>query len=474
MDAGSPEGNKARGDRIAVLGGSKGGELSLLAAATFPDLVGPVVAYTPSSVVWAGIDFSQPRASTRSSWSLAGEPLPCVPYPAGVGPSSSERGLSVLPIYDRGLENAAAVAQAAIRIERATGPVLVISGGDDRMWPAERMCVMVVDRARRAGRETLVRHLNFPEAGHVLTPYQAPASSAAMPMPFDLGGSPSECEKCPRGRVARSRPPSSTARRYRCRLTSAAARGGRRDHQAAASDAPTWADSDSGMTHAAPRFWMHSAMPTRVVNVGAGAGAYEPVGRFLIAVEPSRHMIRQRSSKASLVVQASAEALPFRAEAFDAALAVLTLHHWTDWRCGLDEMKRVANRLVVLTIEPTELGNFWLTEVYFPEIVALDRGRCPSTAEIEHHLGDCRVDRIAIPHDCSDGFLGAFWRRPEAYLDPKVRAGMSGFTLLDPNIVARGVAQLESDLETGAWERRFGHIRSLDALDVCYRLVVTD
>ena len=180
----------ARGDRIAVLGGSKGGELSLLAAATFPDLVGPVVAYTPSSVVWAGIDFSQPRGSTRSSWSLAGEPLPCVPYPASVRPSSSERGLSVLPIYDRGLENAAAVAQAAIQIERATGPVLVISGGDDRMWPAERMCVMVVDRARRAGRETLVRHLNFPEAGHVLTPYEAPASSPVMPMQFDLGGSP--------------------------------------------------------------------------------------------------------------------------------------------------------------------------------------------------------------------------------------------------------------------------------------------
>jgi len=264
-------------------------------------------------------------------------------------------------------------------------------------------------------------------------------------------------------------------------------------HQAAASDPPTCADSDSwddsrvyddigrrytSTRHPDPRIGavILDALgdADSVVNVGAGAGAYEPVGRFLIAVEPSRGMIRQRSSKAALVVQASAEALPFRAEAFDAALAVLTLHHWTDWRCGLDEMKRVANRLVVLTIEPTELGKFWLTEVYFPEIVALDRSRCPSTAEIEHHLGDCRVDRIAIPHDCSDGFLGAFWRRPESYLDPRVRAGMSGFTLLDPNIVARGVTQLESDLESGAWERRFGHIRSLDALDVCYRLVVTD
>jgi dienelactone hydrolase len=179
----------ARRDRIAVIGASKGGELSLLVAATFPNLVGAVVAYTPSSVVWAGIDFSQPRGSMRSSWSLAGKPLPFVPYPTDAAPSFSPRGTSVLPIYDRGLENTAAVAHATIPIEHATGPVLVISGGDDRMWPAERMCKMVVERARRAGCEALVRHRNFPDAGHVLFPYEAPAQSAAMPMQFDLGGS---------------------------------------------------------------------------------------------------------------------------------------------------------------------------------------------------------------------------------------------------------------------------------------------
>jgi SAM-dependent methyltransferase len=211
-----------------------------------------------------------------------------------------------------------------------------------------------------------------------------------------------------------------------------------------------------------------------VVNVGAGAGAYEPVGRWLVAVEPSWQMIRQRLSGGSLVVQALAEALPFAAGIFDAALAVLTLHHWTDWRCGLGEMKRVADRLVIVTIEPGEVGNFWLTESYFPEIIGLDRGRCPSVDEIVEYLGDCRVDRIAIPHDCTDGFLAAFWRRPEAYLDPSVRAGMSGFALLDQDLVNRGVARLRSDLESGAWERRFGHIRSLDALDVCYRLLVTN
>jgi len=211
-----------------------------------------------------------------------------------------------------------------------------------------------------------------------------------------------------------------------------------------------------------------------VINVGAGAGAYEPVDRRLVAVEPSRHMIGQRSNTGSVVVQALAEALPFGAGTFDAALAVLTVHHWTDWRSGVDEMKRVARRVVIFTAEPRDAANFWLTDAYFPQIVELDRGRYPSTTELVHHIGDCRVERVPIPHDCVDGFLAAFWRRPEAYLDPAVRAGMSGFALLDQRVVDAGVARLEADLESGAWERRFGHIRSLDALDVCYRLVVSN
>jgi len=210
-----------------------------------------------------------------------------------------------------------------------------------------------------------------------------------------------------------------------------------------------------------------------VINVGAGAGAYEPADRLLVSVEPSWQMIRQRSGGDSLVVQAAAEALPFRGRTFDAALAVLTLHHWADWRRGLSEMTRVARRVVIFTIEPRESDKFWLAGTYFPEIVALDRGRFPAVDDIVASLGSCRVDHIAIPHDCVDGFLGAFWRRPEAYLDPRVRAGMSGFALLEPDVVDRGVAQLKSDLESGQWDRRFGHLRSLDALDLCYRIVVT-
>ena len=177
--------------RVALIGGSKGGELAMLVAATFPDLVGPVVAYTPSSVVWAGIDFSVPRRPMRSSWTHAGRPLKFVPYPAGAVASTSSGGWSVLPIYDRGLDNAEAVREASIPVERATGPLLLLSGGDDHMWPAERMCGMVVERMHQHDRADAVRHFNYPDAGHVLMPYPRPIGDAVrLPMTFDLGGSP--------------------------------------------------------------------------------------------------------------------------------------------------------------------------------------------------------------------------------------------------------------------------------------------
>lgn len=179
----------AQDDRLALVGTSKGSELALSIAATLPDLVGPVVAYTPSAVVWPGIDFSQSSGAMQSSWSVNGRPLPFVPYPADVGPSVSDRGMSLLPIYDKGLDNSGAVHEAAIPIERATGPALLVSGGDDRMWPATRMCTMLTERMDRAGRAASVRHLNFPQAGHVLFPYPGPPDEAAVPMRLDLGGS---------------------------------------------------------------------------------------------------------------------------------------------------------------------------------------------------------------------------------------------------------------------------------------------
>lgn len=179
--------------RVGVIGASKGGELALLLAATFPELIGPVVAYTPSSVVWQGIDFRAQQPPMLSSWSVGGRPLPFAALPKGVAPAHSERGLSFLPIYDLGLDDVEADAAAVIPVERAVGPVLLVSGGDDRMWPAERMCRMLVARMHAHGRAHDVAHLSFPDAGHVLFPYDPDAPSPTMPV--DLGGSPAAAQR---------------------------------------------------------------------------------------------------------------------------------------------------------------------------------------------------------------------------------------------------------------------------------------
>ena len=206
-----------------------------------------------------------------------------------------------------------------------------------------------------------------------------------------------------------------------------------------------------------------------VLNVGAGAGSYEPPDREVTALEPSAEMIRQRPEGAAPAVQGSAEALPFDDGAFDAAMAVLTVHHWTDRAGGLREMRRVArDRVVVLTFDPS-CRAAWLLD-YFPEIAAADEAIMPSMDSYADVLGPVDVRSVPVPHDCTDGFLHAFWRRPHAYLDPAVRAGMSSFHALGN--AAPGLARLRADLEDGTWEARHGHLLGREALDVGYRLVV--
>ncbi|HWB30421.1 MAG TPA: class I SAM-dependent methyltransferase [Vicinamibacterales bacterium] len=207
-----------------------------------------------------------------------------------------------------------------------------------------------------------------------------------------------------------------------------------------------------------------------VVNVGAGAGSYEPRDRLVIAVEPSMTMIRQRAPMSAGVVQATADALPFPDATFGAALAILTLHHWSDWRRGLREMARVArDRTILLTWDPSAAG-FWLVEDYFPDILSLDRQIFPSLDAIARELGPLAVSSIPIPGDCIDGFLGAYWKRPHAYLDASVRGAISSFSRV-PN-VEDGVERLERDLQSGAWHRTHGAMLANETLDLGYRLVV--
>jgi SAM-dependent methyltransferase len=206
-----------------------------------------------------------------------------------------------------------------------------------------------------------------------------------------------------------------------------------------------------------------------VLNVGAGTGSYEPVDRLVTAVEPSLEMIRKRSSSAAKVVQASAEHLPFDDDAFDAAMALLTIHHWPDKEAGLREMRRVTRgRIVLLTFDPAQRP--WLTE-YLPELVRLDQEQM-AMADYEKWLGRVQVTPVPVPHDCSDGFLYAYWRRPSAYFDPRIRSGSSAFWAIG-NVEA-GLARLQRDLETGEWERKYAEVLRLDAYDAGYRIVVAE
>ncbi|MCW5834009.1 MAG: class I SAM-dependent methyltransferase [Labilithrix sp.] len=212
-----------------------------------------------------------------------------------------------------------------------------------------------------------------------------------------------------------------------------------------------------------------------VVNVGAGSGSYEPVDLDVTAVEPSAEMIRQRPPGAAPCVQAWAESLPFEDGSFDAALAVLTVHHWSDRARGLREMRRVARRrVVVLTWDPATIDAFWMVTEYLPEIADLDLPRFPTLAELEDALPSARVTRVPIPRDCEDGFLGAFWGRPEAYLDPRVRRGISVFRQLPAAITAPALERLEADLRAGVWDERHAALRGAAELDLGYRLVAAE
>jgi SAM-dependent methyltransferase len=211
---------------------------------------------------------------------------------------------------------------------------------------------------------------------------------------------------------------------------------------------------------------------TSVVNIGAGTGSYEPADRTVVAVEPSEVMIQKRPAGAAPCLQGSAEALPLETASVDAAMTVLSAHHWPDLEGGLREMARVARKRAVLLTWVPDSAPFWLTADYFPEIMAHDRTIFPSSADLttmlERVLGPVQIVPVPIPHDCTDGFLCSYWRRPESYLDDAVRNGMSSFARIDAEA---GLAKLRADLDNGRWAERNGHLLEMDAFDAGYRLV---
>jgi len=212
-----------------------------------------------------------------------------------------------------------------------------------------------------------------------------------------------------------------------------------------------------------------------ILNVGAGAGSYEPPDKYIVAVEPSIAMREQRivNNKVPAII-AKADSLPFDDNSFDAAMAMITVHHWPDMEKGLKELRRVARRqVIVMTFDPEQLGNFWNAE-YFPEVIAVEKARYPTIEFINKSLGgNCKVIPIPITLDCKDGFQEAFYGRPEAFLEDEVRLSQSAWGFISAEKQVEIVERLKIDLENGNWDKRYGHFRTQEYFTCALRLIVS-
>jgi hypothetical protein len=219
---------------------------------------------------------------------------------------------------------------------------------------------------------------------------------------------------------------------------------------------------------------IHAALgdAKHVLNVGAGAGSYEPTDRHVVAVEPSASMRAQRPSTLSKAVDAVAECLPFEDNRFDASMAIFTIHQWPEAAKGLNELRRVTQGPVaILTCDPEAVQSFWLND-YAPQVLAAEAQRYPKISSILSLLrGPSSVAAVPIPYDCSDGFNEAYFGRPERLLEESARLACSAWSFVDSSVAKGYVLALEQDLNTGAWDRRYGHLRSQPHYSGSLRLI---
>jgi SAM-dependent methyltransferase len=211
----------------------------------------------------------------------------------------------------------------------------------------------------------------------------------------------------------------------------------------------------------------------RVLNVGAGTGSYEPTDRYVVPLEPSGVMRAQRPRDLAPALAGSAEAIPFDDGAFDAAMALLTVHHWKDRARSLREIRRVTRGpIVILTFDPAAATDFWMKD-YAPEIAEIERQRYGTIDSITTALGGTpEVMSIDVPRDCTDGFQVAFYARPEAFLDPRVRRSQSAWSFLAPGVEERIVEAIDEDITSGRWDLKYGHLRQQPAIQCKLRLIV--
>jgi SAM-dependent methyltransferase len=210
-----------------------------------------------------------------------------------------------------------------------------------------------------------------------------------------------------------------------------------------------------------------------ILNMGAGPGSYEPQDRYVTSIEPSYRMRSQRPKNIPPAIRGSSDLIPFDDQSFDASMAMITIHHWSDLHQGLRELRRVTrNQILILTFDPDALDTFWNAQ-YFPELIAIEKRRYPSFGQLQKYLGgSVDIEPVSIPLHCTDGFQEAFYGRPECFLDPNIRKSQSAWGFLHPGEEEKLVKRLEDDLNSGAWDQKFGHLRSQDYYIGSLRLLI--
>jgi SAM-dependent methyltransferase len=220
---------------------------------------------------------------------------------------------------------------------------------------------------------------------------------------------------------------------------------------------------------------IHAALAdaATVVNVGAGAGSYEPRDRYVLAIEPSATMRAQRPPERTPAIDASAERLPLDDDSVDAAMAIVTIHHWVDQRRGLRELRRVARGpVIVLTFDVSAYDDYWLVAEYGPELADTERPLFPPVQDVLEMLGGGRIEPVVLPADCADGIVEAYFARPERYLDDAVRSAQSVWRRLPPGVERRIVECLGADLESGRWDEHHPGLRDQAEYASSLRLLV--
>ncbi|MDP4149938.1 MAG: class I SAM-dependent methyltransferase [Bacteroidota bacterium] len=223
--------------------------------------------------------------------------------------------------------------------------------------------------------------------------------------------------------------------------------------------------------------YVHKALSgaRTVLNVGAGAGSYEPEGKYIVAVEPSVTMRQQRMAAGKApAINAKADNLPFDDNAFDASMAMVTVHHWPDMDKGLKEIRRVTKQqVVIMTFDPQKLDDFWVAE-YFPEVVEVEKARYPTIEFIRTSLGGrVEITSIPIPLDCKDGFQEAFYGRPEAFLQKEIRLSQSAWGFISDDKQEEIVNRLRIELQNGNWNKKYGHYRTQPSFTCGLTLVIS-